>query len=166
MFASRLLVSPDLVARLAGALCQASTDGYTEADIYRIAQLGGPRPAGAGEATGVWLSRSPSLITPATWPAERRDTAGQRGSVRDAVLATAEQQAGAPVGRTAAPGVREVHARYIRLLTPRYLATAICHALSARTATRSKPLAAGCHLATRSYDDQALRSSYALTPRG
>jgi hypothetical protein len=45
MFAPRLLVSPDLVPRPGRRAPWTPTDGFTERDIYRKAQLEGPHPA-------------------------------------------------------------------------------------------------------------------------
>ena len=99
-------------------------DGYTERDVYRIAQLTGSHHA---RAASVWLSRPPALITPVTSPAGRGIQPGSTVQSRDAALAPAEQQAGTPAHRTATPGspprytrgLPEVHARYVGLPAPR-----------------------------------------------
>ena len=81
MFARRLLVSPDLVARPGRRALRTPADGYTERDIYRIARLEGSHPA---RAAGVWLSRPPALITPVTSPAGRGIQPGSTVQSRDA----------------------------------------------------------------------------------
>jgi hypothetical protein len=98
--------APSVLSRPQRPLQSGPTDGYTERDIDRIAQLEG-RPGAGRRTTGVSLTRSRAWPSPLDLQ-QAEGSGGQQGSVWDAVLALAEQS---PVGAAASrpPAARPRH---------------------------------------------------------